>query len=189
MLDVEGRGARDVAKRVHETTSQIFRFAIAHGIGTNNPAALFKPRGILLEARSENHARVDARDLPKLLVDMMNASHHAPHSQSSSGSGHSGEISRSARSERPATAPQMPTARAFGYGNALAIIDSATGFSIDAPSPCSAGNPISCSIVLDWLHSSEPSVNTPSPIWNTLRRPNRSDIDPASIKKLATTSV
>lgn len=70
MLDVEGRGARDVAKRVHETTSQIFRFAIAHGIGTNNPAALFKPRDILLEARSENRARVDARDLPKLLADM-----------------------------------------------------------------------------------------------------------------------
>jgi Arm DNA-binding domain len=70
MLDVEGRGARDVAKGIHETTSQIFRFAIAHGIGANNPATLFKPRDILLAAKSENHARVDAKDLPNLLVDM-----------------------------------------------------------------------------------------------------------------------
>jgi len=30
MLAIESRGARDVAKRAHETTSQIFRYAIAH---------------------------------------------------------------------------------------------------------------------------------------------------------------
>lgn len=68
MLGVEGRGARDVAKRSHETTSQIFRYAIAHGIATRNPAADFKPRDILAQASSENFARVDAKDLPDLLV-------------------------------------------------------------------------------------------------------------------------
>jgi Arm DNA-binding domain len=31
MLTIEGRGARDVAKRAHETTGQVFRYAIAHG--------------------------------------------------------------------------------------------------------------------------------------------------------------
>ena len=68
MLAIESRGARDVAKRSHETTGQIFRYAIARGIATRNPAADFKPRDILAEASSENFARVDAKDMPTLLV-------------------------------------------------------------------------------------------------------------------------
>ncbi|MBB6143888.1 integrase [Silvibacterium bohemicum] len=70
MLGVEGRGSRDVAKRIHETTGQIFRYAIAHGKATRNPAADFKPRDILLQAKSENFARVDVKDLPELLAKM-----------------------------------------------------------------------------------------------------------------------
>jgi integrase len=70
MLAIESRGARDVAKRSHETTGQIFRYAIARGIATRNPAADFKPRDILSEANSENFARVDAKELPALLVKM-----------------------------------------------------------------------------------------------------------------------
>lgn len=68
ILAIEERGARDVAKRAHETTGQIFRYAIAHGIASRNPAAEFKPRDILAEAKEENFARVDAKDLPDLLV-------------------------------------------------------------------------------------------------------------------------
>jgi hypothetical protein len=68
MIGVERRDARDVAKRIHETTSQIFRFAIARDIATRNPAADFKPRDILAEAQTENRARVDAKELPELLV-------------------------------------------------------------------------------------------------------------------------
>ncbi len=68
MIAVEKRDARDVAKRIHETTSQIFRFAIARDMASRNPAADFKPRDILSEAQTENRARVDARDLPELLV-------------------------------------------------------------------------------------------------------------------------
>jgi integrase len=70
MIAVEARDARDVAKRVHETTSQIFRFAVARDIASRNPAADFKPRDILAEARTENRARVDARELPELLAKM-----------------------------------------------------------------------------------------------------------------------
>ena len=44
---VEGRGARDVAKRTLEMTGQIFHYAIAHGHATRNPAAEIKPRDIL----------------------------------------------------------------------------------------------------------------------------------------------
>jgi integrase len=72
MLAIESRGARDVAKRAHETTSQIFRYAIAHGIASGNPAANFKPKDILAEANEENFSRVDAKELPILLAKMVN---------------------------------------------------------------------------------------------------------------------
>jgi integrase len=72
MLSVAKRGARDVAKRIHETSGQIFRYAIANGLGTKNPTAGFRPRDVLAPANSENFARVDERDLPELLVKMEN---------------------------------------------------------------------------------------------------------------------
>ncbi len=64
---VEERGAREIAKRVLETTSQIFQYAIAHGHATRNPAADVKPRSILKPRKKENYARVDAKELPVLL--------------------------------------------------------------------------------------------------------------------------
>jgi integrase len=64
---VEARGARDVAKRALETTGQIFRYAVAHGHTTRNPAAEIKPRDVLKATVKENYARVDAKDLPALL--------------------------------------------------------------------------------------------------------------------------
>jgi integrase len=70
MLAIEGRGASDVAKRAHETTGQIFRYAIAHGMATRNAAADFKPSDILAESKSENFARVDGKELPALLVKL-----------------------------------------------------------------------------------------------------------------------
>jgi integrase len=70
MLAIESRGARDVARRAHETTGQVFRYAIAHGIANRNPAADFKPKDILSEKTEENFARVDAKDLPDLLLKM-----------------------------------------------------------------------------------------------------------------------
>jgi integrase len=72
MLTIEGRGARDVAKRAHETTGQIFRYAIAHGIASRNPTADFKPKDILAESSEENFSRVDAKELPTLLAKMVN---------------------------------------------------------------------------------------------------------------------
>ena len=70
MLAIERRDARDVAKRAHESTGQVFRFAIARGLASRNPAADFKPSDILAEVRSQNFARVEVRDLPELLVRM-----------------------------------------------------------------------------------------------------------------------
>ena len=70
MLTIEGRGARDVAKRAHETTGQVFRYAIARGIASRNPAADCKPKDILGESREENFARLEAKELPDLLLRM-----------------------------------------------------------------------------------------------------------------------
>lgn len=64
---IEKRGARDIAKRALETTGQVFRFAIAHGYATRNPASEIRPRDILKSTRKVNYARVDARELRELL--------------------------------------------------------------------------------------------------------------------------
>jgi integrase len=64
---IEKRGARDIAKRVLETTGQIFRYGIAHGYATRNPASDIRPGDILRSARKTNYARIDAKELPNLL--------------------------------------------------------------------------------------------------------------------------
>ena len=91
----------------------------------------------------------------------------------------------------PQTAPQIPMARARSAGSVkvFVMIDIATGLSIDPPSACSIRNATSQPRPGARLHSSEPSVNRPRPIWKTRRRPTRSAVEPDSIRKLATTSV
>lgn len=64
---IADRGALDIAKRSFQTCSQIFRYAIAHGLATRNPAADIKPSDILVARRATNFARVDAKELPELL--------------------------------------------------------------------------------------------------------------------------
>lgn len=65
--DIEERGAVDIAKRALQTTGQIFRYAIAHGMASRNPAADIKPGDILASRKRENYARLDAKELPDLL--------------------------------------------------------------------------------------------------------------------------
>ncbi len=64
---IEGRGARDIAKRALEMTNQVFRFGIAHGHVRRNPASEIRPSDVLKARRKNNYARVDAKDLPNLL--------------------------------------------------------------------------------------------------------------------------
>jgi integrase len=64
---IEKRGARDIAKRALETAGQVFRYAIAHGLAGRNPATAIRPRDILKATRKVNYARIDAKELPKLL--------------------------------------------------------------------------------------------------------------------------
>ena len=66
---IEKRGALDIAKRCLQMSGQVFRYAIAHGVGgtTRNPATDIKPTDVLTPRTKENYARVDVRELPLLL--------------------------------------------------------------------------------------------------------------------------
>lgn len=64
---IEKRGAVDIAKRALQTSAQVFRYAIAHGLATRNPASDIKPSEILASRKRENYARLDAKELPDLL--------------------------------------------------------------------------------------------------------------------------
>lgn len=67
MKAIERRGALDIAKRALQTTSQIFRYAVAHGMATRNPAADIRPSDVLATRKKENYARIEAKELPALL--------------------------------------------------------------------------------------------------------------------------
>lgn len=64
---IEARGALDIAKRSLQTTGQVFRYAIAHGLATRNPATDIKPGDVLKSRKKENYARLDAKELPELM--------------------------------------------------------------------------------------------------------------------------
>jgi integrase len=70
--EIESRGAKELARKALRVVGQIFRFAIANGYARRNPAADFKPGDVLKGQVVTNHPRVDARALPKLLLDMEN---------------------------------------------------------------------------------------------------------------------
>ena len=93
--------------------------------------------------------------------------------------------------DRPKTPPQTPMARARSRGSVkvLAMIDTATGFIIEPPTACSMRNATSQPRSGARLHSREPRVNVASPIWKIRRRPSRSAVDPARMRKLAMTTV
>ena len=64
---IESRGVNDLAKRALQTSGQVFRYAIAHGLATRNPANDIKPSDILASRQKKNLARIESRELPELL--------------------------------------------------------------------------------------------------------------------------
>lgn len=64
---IEQRGVNDLAKRALQTSSQVFRYAIAHGLATRNPATDIKPSDVLASRQKKNLARIDGKELPELL--------------------------------------------------------------------------------------------------------------------------
>jgi integrase len=65
MRKVEKRGALDVAQRVLQRCSAVFRYGIASGLCVHNPAADL--RGALKAPNPKNHAALSAADLPEYL--------------------------------------------------------------------------------------------------------------------------
>ncbi|MGQ3053014.1 MAG: tyrosine-type recombinase/integrase [Roseateles sp.] len=64
---IEARGALDIAKRSMQTCGQVFRYAIAHGQASRNPATDIRPSDVLPSRKKKNFARVEANELPDLL--------------------------------------------------------------------------------------------------------------------------
>lgn len=64
---IASRGALDLAKRAHQMIGQVFRYAVAHGMATRNPATDIKPSDIIPSASKGNYARVELKELPDLL--------------------------------------------------------------------------------------------------------------------------
>ncbi len=91
----------------------------------------------------------------------------------------------------PNTEAQTPIARARSRGSGIAFttIASATGLSIDAPTPWRARAATSAPAEGASAHTSEARPKTTSPHWKTRRRPNRSASAPAEISRLARTTV
>lgn len=63
----EERGVNDLARRMPQHCGQIFRYSIAHGHATRNPASEIRPGDILAGHKTVNYARLDAKVLPGLL--------------------------------------------------------------------------------------------------------------------------
>lgn len=64
---IEARGVNDLAKRALQTSGQVFRYAIAHGLAKRNPATDIKPGDVLASRQKLNLARIDGKELPELL--------------------------------------------------------------------------------------------------------------------------
>jgi integrase len=62
----------EMARRMLEACSQVFRFAIVNKLATRNPVVDVKPGDILRRHKVTNFARIDGRDLGKLLRDIEN---------------------------------------------------------------------------------------------------------------------
>lgn len=55
---IEARDALDIAKRAYETSGQVFRYAVSHGLCESNPVAQVKPADFLKPSTQENYKRV-----------------------------------------------------------------------------------------------------------------------------------
>jgi integrase len=69
---IEQRGAREIASRCVSNVSQVFRYAIAHGLVTRNPAAEIKPTDFLKPVPVANMPRVGVEEIPRLLRKIEN---------------------------------------------------------------------------------------------------------------------
>ncbi len=67
---IEGRGALDIAKRVHNSCGRIFRYAVGHGLASRDPSRDIELRDILPQTDVKHHASVTD---PKQAGDLLRA--------------------------------------------------------------------------------------------------------------------
>ena len=65
--DISKRGALDIAKRALQTSGQVFRYALAHGLAHRNPAIDIKPSDVIAPRKATNYARIATKELPELM--------------------------------------------------------------------------------------------------------------------------
>ncbi|MCO6435371.1 tyrosine-type recombinase/integrase [Nitrosomonas nitrosa] len=70
LKQVDQRGASDTARRIFNSCSRIFRYAISHGLAERNPAADVTVADIFQPLEKTNYARIGASELPQLLRDL-----------------------------------------------------------------------------------------------------------------------
>lgn len=68
---IEARGAVDIAKRAFQTSGQVLRYAVAHGVIERDPSKDVKPGDGLKPRTKGNYARVSEKDLPELMRKVM----------------------------------------------------------------------------------------------------------------------
>lgn len=64
---IESRGTSHLPRRIWQTCSQIFRYAVAHNLIDQNPLGGIKPGDTLKSYKPQNYARLPAREIPGLL--------------------------------------------------------------------------------------------------------------------------
>jgi len=64
---IEGRGASEIARKLHQNCGQIMRYAVANDLAQRNPVAEIRPADILKPRKKRNYPRVTAKELPELL--------------------------------------------------------------------------------------------------------------------------
>jgi integrase len=63
-------GLGDTTRRIWQRCNQIMRFGIVPGLVERNPLADMEPGDILRPYKPQNHKRIDAIELPQLLIDI-----------------------------------------------------------------------------------------------------------------------
>ena len=67
---IEGRGALDIARRMHNACGRVFRYAVGHGLATRDPSRDIELKDILPPAKVLHHAAITA---PKAVGELMRA--------------------------------------------------------------------------------------------------------------------
>ena len=85
---IEGRGVNDLAKRALQSSGQVFRYAIAHGLAKRNPPIDIKPSDVLASRQKRNMAPDRRQGVARVDAPYRCLSGHAGHPNGNEAHGH-----------------------------------------------------------------------------------------------------